>query len=347
MPFAMLAVGNMMEASYNAATNELLAIGQSFTRDFHSRTGLRIDMDNATITIGNDVLNFTSQTLVMYRGEPFHLSDVTTDDTITIIAVGDTIWLIQIESGHGFLQIANASTIHNGRLILDPLGSGSNRIAALDDVDGQLTIPEGTYRVTVEGNNIETYITEIVIRHGETTILDLSDVEPGLAMLELTVTPAASRVYINGELRQASEPMEFEFGAQLVIRVEHHGYYTHERTVEIAQATTTVTINLEEEVITSRITILTEPIGANVWINNQPVGQSPVITDVQPGNINILLQMYGFYNYSTFVYVHPGESTHSLAMIPVTVEPPPQEDYHPGSSQYYHPSDDDHYGDDE
>lgn len=331
MTFSMLAVGNMMEIAYNAETNELLDLRQSFTRDFHSRTGVRIDMENSTITLGNDVLNFTSQTLVIYRGNPAVITDITDDDTITIVAVGDVIWLIQIESGNGFLQIANASTIMNGRIILEPIGGGTHRITAIDDIDTSLPMSEGTYRVTVEGTNIETYITELVIRHGETTILDLSDVEPGMAILELAVTPSDSLVFINGARKlYHREPMEFEFGESLTIRVEREGYVTQERSVEMTQVTVGVNISLEEEIITGQVTILTEPIGANVWINNQHMGQSPVVTDLAPGTYTVALQMYGFYDFTTSIYVPLGESSQLLAMTQITVEPP----YTPGYNHY-------------
>lgn len=325
IPFSTLAIGNMMEVAYNPDNNELLDLRQSFTRDFHSRTGVRIDMENTSITLGNDVLTFTSQTLVLYRGAPALISDITEDDIVTIIAVSDVIWLIQIESSHGLLQVTSSGSIINGRIILDPIGTGTPRIMALNDIGTTgLTMPEGTYRVTVEGTNIETYITELSIHHGETTTLDLSNVEPGVAVLELTVTPANAQVFINGELMQNHrEPMEFDFDASLTIRVEREGYVTQERTIVMSQITTTATINLEVEIITAMVTIMTYPIGANVWINNVPVGQSPVLTELTPGSHDIILQMHGFNDLFSTIYAPPGESAHNLVMTQIIEEPPP------------------------
>jgi len=347
--FSALAVGNMMDVAYNPDTNELLDLRQSFTRDFHSRTGVNIDMENTSITLGNDVLNFTSQTLVLYRGEPALISDINQDDIITIVAVGDTIWLIEIESSHGVLQVTNASSIMNGRMVLEPLGTGVHRVVPLNDIGSEgLNLPEGTYRITVEGTNIETYITELAIHHGETTILDLAGVEPGVAVLELTVTPAGASVFINGELRaDHREPMEFDFGASLTIRVEREGYVTQERTVEMSQLTTTSTINLEIEIITSLVTIVTEPIGANVWINNVPKGQSPVLTELTPGTHNVSAQMPGYHDVVSTIYVPEGDSLHALTLTriaeppPYTQEPYQSEPYTPESPAYSDNEDDD------
>jgi len=347
--FSTLSVGNMMEVAYNPANNELLDLRQSFTRDFPSRTGVRINMDDATITLGNDVLNFTSQTLIMYRDRTAAISDITEDDIISIVAVGDVIWLIQIESGHGFLRLTNASTILNARIILEPLGPGTHRIMPLNDTGETLNLPEGTFRVTVEGTNIENYTTELTIRHGETTTLDLTNVEPATAVLELAVTPRDALVFINDALRQDHrEPMEFEFGQTLIIRVEREGYVSHERTVEINQLTTGVNIALQEEVITSLLMILTEPIGADVWVNHIPIGQSPAAAELMPGNHVITLRMLGYYDYTTTVFLHPGESTSTLHMRRIADgHAPPQ--YTPGQPEYgdSEPDNGDNQGDDD
>jgi len=339
--FNMLSVGNMMETIYNPDNNnELLDMRQSFTNDFLSRTGVRIDMENTSITLGNEVLTFTSQTLVLYRGMPAVITDITQDDIVTIVAVDNVIWLIQIESSHGNLRVTSADSIMNGRIILDPIGSGAHRVMTLNDIgpDG-LILPEGTYRVTVEGTNIETYITELVIRHGETTTLDLSDVEPGLAVLELRVTPTGALVFINNAIRHDhAEPMEFEFGEVLAVRVEHEGYVTHERTIEMNNITTTASINLEVEIITSTVTIMTHPIGANVWVDNMPVGQTPVVTELMPGTYNIVAQMPGFEDLHTTIYVPEGPSIHNLTMTEIVVYEPyiPQE-HHPYPPHHYPP----------
>ena len=347
IPFSNLAIGNIMDIAYNPDNNELLDMRQSFTRDFHSRTGVRIDMENTSITIGNDVLYFTSQTLILYRGSPAVISDITEDDIVTIIALEDKIWLIEIESSHGTLQLANASSIINGSIILTPLGIGVHRVMNLDDVGASgINLPEGTYSVTVDGTNIEPYTTEISIHHGEITILDLSGVELGVAVLELTVTPSGALVFINGEFRADHRgPMEFEFGQTLTIRAEREGYITQERTVEMSMLTTTATINLEIEIITSQVTIVTEPLGADVWINNVPKGQSPVVTELLPGNHSVFVQMPGFHDLHSTIYAPAGNSLHALTLTQIVEEAPPYvpSDYPPDPPPDEYQPDPPHY----
>jgi len=321
MPFGHISIGNVMEVAYNPENSELISLNQSFTRDFHSRTGLRINMEDYTITIGNDVLNFTNQTLVMYRGSTRPIEEITPDDTLTIIALQDTIWLIEVESGHGFLQLINTDNIEGGRIILDPIGPGSNRVSGLDEM---ITIPEGTYRVTVEGRNIETYTTEVTIRHGETTTLDLGEMEPGESVLEITVRPAGSRVYINGELTSLHIIPEFEFGELVEIRVTREGFYTYERTIEMNQATVSVVIDLEEETVMGQLSIVTTPIGADIWVGDQLIGTSPVSTELEPGRHTVTAAMDGFYTYSTLIDVDSGHNSLNLQLTGLTPEPTPE-----------------------
>ena len=323
--FEHLSVGNVMEAAYDPDTRELLSLGQSITRDFHSRLGLRFDMETSSVTIGNDELYFTEHTLVLYRGNPHNIADITSDDIVTIIAMRDTIWLVEVESGHGFLQVANADSIMQGMITLTPIGGtgGSPRIISIDTMDGPQALPEGRFSVSVSGRNIEIYTTEIEIVLGETASLDLSNVVLSAAVLELTVSPAGSQVFINDVLLTPQTEMEFEFGTTLVIRAEHDGYYSQQRTVEMVNAVNTVTITLEEETPVTRLTVTTIPPGALVWINNQQIGTSPISMELPPGRHNVTAYAPGFESYTTDVELIAGENNQLLILTAIEAAPTP------------------------
>ena len=275
----------------------------------------------STITVGNDVLEFTPQTLILYRGEPFIITDISPDDTVTIVALGSTIWLIEVAYGHGFLNFSNAQDILDGRIIIDPLGQGIHRFANLEDT---ITLPEGRYRVTVEGRNIEAFITEVEIRQGETTTVDLTEVEPSAAVLELTVTPHGSRVFINGEITSAHAALEFDFGAQVTIRVERDGYYTDERIVEMNQAVVSINITLEEEtpeILYGMLFVSTTPAGAQIWISNQFIGVAPVSVELPIGRYTIVALAGGFHDYITDIDIVAGDNHRSITMNQIHVEP--------------------------
>jgi len=334
MEFEDLAVGSLMDIAYNPDSSELFSLRQAITDDL-TPADFRVDTEYSTITVGNRVLNFSEQTLVLRRGSPFPLENIQPEYLVTFVTLSDMIWTIDVESAHGFLQFTNADAIVDGRVIANPIGPGINRFG---DVAERMTLPEGMYRITVEGRNIEAYVTEVTIVYGETTTVDLSEVDLGVAVLELTVTPSGSAVYINGVRTSISAPIEFEFGDVLQIRVEREGYYTEERTVEMNLSIVSINITLEEEtpeVVTATLTISTQPSAAQVWVNGQFIGFGPVITELYPGNISVVVIAEGYFNYETHFNVYPGENNRSIFMTRMPEDPPeyvpvptpPPEDY--------------------
>jgi len=341
MDFEDVTVGNLMDIAYNPDNSELFSLRQTVTRDL-TPADFRVDTDYSTITVGNDVFNFNEQTLVLRRGNAFLLEDVRPEYMVTLVTLGDMIWTIDIESAHGFLRFINGDSILDGRVIMNPIGPGINRFG---DVTDTITLPEGAYRVTVEGRNIEAYVTEIEIIYGETTIIDLADVEPSEAVLELTVTPGGSRVFINGVLTPAHGALEFEFGETLTIRVERDGFYTEERTVEMNQAIVSINISLEEEtpvVVMAMLSITAMPAGAQIFINGQFVGLAPINVEIYPGQISIAAFATGYYDYVTAIEVVPGQNNRSVIMSRIPDEPeyvpiptlPPEENFPPDDPPY-------------
>ena len=321
MELDLLSVGHILNTYYDPDTNQLLRLRQTFTRNI-TPADFRVDTEYSTITVGNDVFNITEETLILHRGLPFELSEISPDDTVTLVILDGTVWLIDVAYGHGFLQFTNAEDILDGRVIMEHLALGTRNFGNLED---RIPLTEGTYRVTVEGRNIDPYVTEIEILQGETTTIDLDDVQPSAAVLELTVSPHGSRVYINDELTSIHAALEFEFGESISIRVERDGYYTDERTVEMNQAVVSIHVTLEEEtpeVIMGNLFIFSMPAGAQIWINNQFVGTAPLSVDLYPGGYNIMAIAYGFHDYIVDINVQEGENTITVFMEPIIEEPP-------------------------
>jgi len=326
MPFEDLSVGKLMDIAFDPDTNELFSLRQTVTRDVVP-ADMRFDMEYSTITVGNDTFNFSDQTLVLRRGVPFEIGDITPEDMVTLVTLSNFVWTIDVESARGFLRFTNYESIVEGRVIMNPVGPGIHRFANIEDT---ITLPEGTYVVTVEGRNIESYVTEVTIYYGQTTVIDLEDVDLGAAVLELTVTPSGSRVFINGELTSVHSALEFEFGENVSIRVERDGFYTQQRTVEMDQAVVSINITLVEETPepeTALLSVSTTPSGAQIWINQQFIGFSPILTELEPGGYTILATVTGFYDYEIFIDVLPGDNNRTLNMIQVTEQPP--QEYEP------------------
>ncbi|MDR0273325.1 MAG: PEGA domain-containing protein, partial [Clostridiales bacterium] len=329
--FSELRIGNMVDIEYDTRTFEIISLNQSRRSwERRSRTNVQINIGNFEISSGNETWTFNSQTLVLYKGEPFSISQIRPIDSVTMIGMDDTVWLVQLDAAHGFLQFTNADMIVNGSVMV-----GNSLILALDDITADIELAEGTHRIMVEGDNIETYIENIEIIQGQTMRVNLGDAQLRAALLQIVVTPDDAQVFVNGELHDNSELALVEFGENIV-RVERHGYHTQEERFVVEDPIGSVVFHMTEIVTDITLSIFTSPFYADIYINNAYVGLSPVTQTVTPGTYTVRARMTG-YGERTIVIEVTGNETEeimrSLILEPSNPDPfanmPPPDDVDP------------------
>ena len=302
MTFNDLRVGHILDISYDARGMEIHNINESVQAwERRSRTNVIVDMNTATISIGNESWNFNSQTLVLYQGRTFPIAQIRPIDSVTVSGFGDTAWFVQLDAGHGFLRFTNTDMITNGTLMI-----GTHLFFALADVTEQLTLSEGTHRILVDGNNIEAFIHYVDIEQGRTITVNLAEVQFRQASLTIIVSPIDADVFINGMLHDVTEPAMLEFGEH-VIRVESPGFYPQEETIEIASVRQILQFELEEIILDGQVRVFTDPSNAEVFIDNVFVGYTPVVATVRPGEHIINVRMRGHSEINHPIYIPPLE----------------------------------------
>jgi hypothetical protein len=329
MAFSELRVGMVVDISYDT---EIARIAESQSaRALRARTNVIIDMDTSTVTVGADQFTFNHQSLVLYRGEPFMVTQITPLDTVTIVAVVDTAWLIQLEAAHGFLVLTGTDDLINARL------QAGNLFFLVDELDEPLVLAEGSHRIIVDADNIEPFIRYITVLQGQTITLNLEDAELRPADLFITVMPYDAEVFINGELVEPPGPIEVPFG-ELTIRVEREGYETETRTIDVTASVARVTVNLTEEVIPpddSTLTIFTSPANAEIFIDGAFRGHAVLTVDLPPGTYTVVARLAGHTDTTYLITLGEGETqTRNLLLTPIIEAPPPppddqQDDYPP------------------
>jgi len=288
MTFSQIRAGQLIDISYNSRNAEVSSIRENaHSWERRGRTNVEIDMEAFTITSGHDVFNFNSRTIITRNGEPFPISLVTPMDTVTLSGFANDVWMIQMELSHGFLEIYNTDMITNGRMHI-----GMNHFPTLDDVAEPISLPEGTHRVVVDGDNIETFVETVTIEQGQTTRVNLGDAEMRNAVLQIVTSPPDAQVFVNGELLETTGPIPVSFGEQL-IRVESEGFIPQEQTVDITLPMSTLQFELIELTRTATIIVFTHPTNAQVFIDNVFVGYSTITTDVAPGERRITARLPG------------------------------------------------------
>lgn len=290
--FAEISQGDIVNATYYTINNTLSSLrisNDTWERRFVS--GLEINENNNTITVGNDIFNYTDQILILNNGDNYSISNLHPLNIVTMRGINNTVWFIEVERGFGTINVINSNQIKNGsmevgRLISIPIGEQA------DPNNQHANIQEGTHRITVRGSNIAPYTREITVNNGETTIVDLSTIPLTSGSLTITTNVPAT-VTINGSQVDISQPIPLNFG-QYDIVAQSPGYYPYESTLTVNNANQQLEISLLQETVNGSIEIASIPAGADVFIDNVSIGITPITATVEQGTRNLTLRKEGF-----------------------------------------------------
>jgi len=328
MVFEQLALGQLMDLSFDANNDTLLAAHQSRNAwERRNQTNLRFDLENDTLTVGNDIFSFSHhQTLVLYQGESFPIAQLQPINSVTLVGYGNQVWLIQLDAGHGFLQLNNAERVINGTIEV-----GTHLFLPLAGFTSEM-LQSGQHRIVVNGQNIETFVRTIYVEQGETFIFDLMDVQLLTGMIAINTTPAHAFVFINGEMRTGTAPVELPFGEHL-IRVESYGYVSQEQVINVTASQGIITVALEEAIRVGTIRVVTIPTNAQIFVNNQFAGHSELFHELSPGSYTITARLAGHDEVSITMDVVAGMEADAVILLTPTpftpVVPPPPYDGNP------------------
>lgn len=319
MIFDELRVGDIVDIRYDARTFEIAQINENPRRwERVNRTNVNISMDELLIVHNHDVWNFNSQTIVLHQGEDFSIGQIRPYDSVTLVGYGDTVWLVRVETAHGFLQFVNAERITNGFAMV-----GSDLLVPFDNMDDDIVLPEGMHVITIDGDNIEPFFQNVRISQGQTERINLNDAELLSARLFFSVTPQYARIFINGTEHINTEPAQVEFG-EVLIRVELPGYHPQQQEFVVTTEVANFTFELEEIVVESNLSISTFPTGAVIYINNEHIGVAPVIRAMPPGLHSVVARLPGYESATISVSVTGNETANverTLVLMPVINDP--------------------------
>ncbi|HPE70537.1 MAG TPA: PEGA domain-containing protein, partial [Thermotogota bacterium] len=108
--------------------------------------------------------------------------------------------------------------------------------------------------------------------------------------------PQEASIHVNGEeQRNASGPLEVEWGTELHVTASAPGYETLEQTLTPEKSPEKQTQTLRLQKRTTAIHIDSEPTGADVWTEGKRIGSTPLDTQVEWGkDIEIQLKKSGY-----------------------------------------------------
>ncbi|MGN0347367.1 MAG: PEGA domain-containing protein [Lachnospiraceae bacterium] len=208
----------------------------------------------------DDNLAFISETAIS------ELMEISAVDKVTLVGQDHTIYSLIVEQGHGYLRLENESFFVGGWVELS-----QSMIYPIEE-DMLLTVPVGTYQVTVSGKGC-TGSEQVTINRGEETTLDVSQWqgEEMYGTIVFTVSPDNATIYIDGEKIDLSNPQELSYGIHQMIVIAD-GYETISRYLRVTSDYSNMDITMEAK--TSEDSVSDNSVSENSVSDNTASGNS-------------------------------------------------------------------------
>lgn len=234
--------GSIVTARFYKADKSLSYI-KAYTDCIHYSNieNYAIDLKKGTISIGDEVYNLSAHIVVSSAGKEIDLIDVNQIDVISVWGSNSMIYGINVERGHGYLRLQNETYFTNGWIDV-----GDKVIKKITD-DMLLTVPEGTYNVTVS-NKGSSATQEITFNRNEEMAWDLGEIEIKVVQkgkIIFTLSPATAKLYIDGRQVDSSKPVQLEYGLHRM-KIMAEGYETVSQYIKVAEESATIEAELEK-----------------------------------------------------------------------------------------------------
>lgn len=305
--FAQVSPGDIVEVTFLKAKKHLTSLRLSpQTWSLEKVTFFDLDAVQGVATIGQDEKKWkiTANTKAFVDGMPLELSEIDPSDTLSFQGIDTQVLTVKVEKGHGYLRLTGQEKFIGGWLEI-----GKSQIQRIRE-EMLLSLPEGTYPVTVSkdesgGEKVA------VIHRNEETVLDISDLEvaePETGTILFSISPSSAKLYVDGEKTDASLPVTLVYGIhQLMIKAD--GYQTLTQYVRVGQPSIGLDISLDlaalegEDGQTGTEKDLTAdydkvyvdaPSGAEVFLDGNYVGMTPCSFRKVEGSHVIMLRKVGY-----------------------------------------------------
>lgn len=248
-------------------------------------TGFTVDTKRHTLTNTEDTYAYSKKAVFLYDGEEITPKELEPCDLLELKMIEDTVWSVEVLESHGYILVENAKEIKNGTIQLDeedalPLEQ-AKRIPAR----------EGTHKVTVTGDTIETREDTVLVTAGEEFIYDLSKAQEKVGVIIVNADVSNYKLYINGAL--AESPAVLPMGEYDLVILKN-GYKEWNQHVTLDQSSLTVNAELTRDMQYGTLTVTADTDGAWVYINGEEYGVAPMQVNLPYGSYNVQVTKDGY-----------------------------------------------------
>ncbi len=237
--------GEIVDIRFHKKREQLFSMKQSAVSwTLTELKNFSLNLQREELTIGQSKYQISKEVKCFLDGELIELSEISTGDSIAVRGIDQQVLSIRVDNGRGHLKLENEEAFVGGWLEV-----GQNIIRKIEK-DLSVSVPEGTYKVTISYRGyMDTKTVEIV--RGKETLLDVGDLAESMikyGKVYFNVTPSDAQVYIDGTLVDTSRLIRMPYGLhQLVAKAEGYDMLTQYFRLEGESASLNVVLQVPEE----------------------------------------------------------------------------------------------------
>ncbi len=198
-----------------------------------------IDVERGVFSIGELNYKLPAFLNVFSADEQVYLADIKEGDILSVTGWDKEVLSVSITTSNGILQLVNTKVFDGSWITI------GQKIFAKITPEMIMPLTEGEYTVTV-ANNGYGGSTDIEIKRGETTVVDLSKLEgegPKICHMRFAVANDNCKIYLDGGLVENNTVKDVTYGThKLVITAE--GYEDWKKTLVVNSETAEISIGL-------------------------------------------------------------------------------------------------------
>ncbi|WP_058485854.1 PEGA domain-containing protein [Defluviitalea phaphyphila] len=279
-------VGDIIKTKYNKTNMEaefLRISGEAWEKK--TVTDVKINLENNTIQIGNDLYEYTDNLISIYRGENISLDKILPVDEITLRGYKDKVWFLNVDKSHGYISVISSDT-DEGTVEID-----NNIYMAIKEVK-DIPITEGSHKIVIKKDNYEPLVENIQLDYMQTLEISLDNMKKKVGNLIVKANNVSDyKVFIDDVEYPGEQSILLEYGQYHVV-VQKEGYKDWNKDITLDQDSIVINVELEKEDIpkTAEVSINTNPEGADVYIDDMFMGISPIEIDLSYGEHKITIK---------------------------------------------------------
>lgn len=317
-----LKVGDVVQLVYEPKNQNLLEISHYIQAWIKSdMKNIKLDKPNRLITIGDSNYKYTDHTVILDKeGKPISIYQVGDQDILELKGIDDNVHSIRVLEEQGYLEFTHIP-LNEGMVEID-----INRQIPIGSITAPIPVTAGEHKVVIQMPGHETITQMVEVIPGETTTLDLSQVEKSYASVVVQLQNEVSdySVQVGDTVYKKGEEIRVLVG-EYTIQIKAEGYEPWSQSISLTEPLMNLQVNLqpveiiEEEPTESneevpsghKVSIATEPGDAEVYINGSLKGKTPFEMNLEVGDYILTIQKEGYESYETGITIEANDEQNS------------------------------------